>query len=425
MELEAAVESRGAWTKERIQRLLDSETFNYQAIDLPHGLSTGGHDRSGTAKIIMQEVEGGDSLIDVGSSLGYFCFEAARRRAQPVVGLDFDEENVRKSRLLAQIKNEQVDFRFGDIDAHDIEGQFDHVLCLNVLHHLANPILGLDRLVAATKRRLVLEIATFGTHDARKLGMDWIRAKMVASLPALVVGQGTASEGIKQFYLTPSAVTNLLQFRRGCFASIDVVPSDFKQRFLVIARKRQIEDLLVVSGPGTSSTQSVIEKLKSGELQLDPTISAVSPSSGLGRLISAAQYHERHDPVLKKAALAYDLLRPIGTGATFSHDPALEIIDTSRRCVFLTVWVDAMDLRKQFDADIKASSGRESKRLVRSRIAVADEQRLIRQYREWFKYTAARGHHLVLWSGNPPVLLTPAEWETRILAPEHGRAGSA
>ena len=72
------------WSRERIEELLRSESFDYQAIPLPHGLNTGtGHDRSSTAEAILPKDMSGQSFVDLGCSLGFFCFEAARRGASP------------------------------------------------------------------------------------------------------------------------------------------------------------------------------------------------------------------------------------------------------------------------------------------------------------------------------------------------------
>src|SRR4029078_5360632 len=143
-----------------------------------------------------------------------------------------DQENVRKASVLADILGEDVEFARHDIEKGLPGEKFDHVLCLNVLHHLSDPILGLDRLIAAAGRRLILEIATIGAHDRRKLGMNWLQLKLLGKLPALIVGTGTADYRVKQFYLTSKAIENLLRYRRGCFASIEIRPSPFKERFL-------------------------------------------------------------------------------------------------------------------------------------------------------------------------------------------------
>src|SRR5687767_4440209 len=57
----------GNWTREKIEELLRSERFDYQAIKLPYGLSTGGHDRSATARQIFPSSLNGETVLDIGS----------------------------------------------------------------------------------------------------------------------------------------------------------------------------------------------------------------------------------------------------------------------------------------------------------------------------------------------------------------------
>ena len=217
-----------SWTKSAIEDLLRRESFKYQSVPLPHGLRTEGHDRAGTADLIFPDDLSGQSVMDVGSALGFFCFDARRRGADRVLGVDLEAENVRKARILAEVLSETVEFERRDIEHKPVEESFDHVLCLNVLHHLVDPILGLDRLIAVARRRLVLEVATFGAHDRRKLRMSRVEQMVLDRLPVVLVGSGASSEGIKQFYFTRHAMDHLLRFRRGCFASVETFPSDLQ-----------------------------------------------------------------------------------------------------------------------------------------------------------------------------------------------------
>ena len=140
--------------------MLAADDFSYQKIELPHGFSTSGrHDRSSTAKRIFPDDLSGKSVLDVGCRLGYFCFEALKRGAERVVGVDIDPDNVRKARLLADCLGFEARFEQLDIDREPIRESFDYVLGLNILHHLANPIGSLEQLAGVARERLVLEVA--------------------------------------------------------------------------------------------------------------------------------------------------------------------------------------------------------------------------------------------------------------------------
>ena len=149
------------WSKEQIIAMLDENSFSYQNVPLPHGLETGGHDRSDTARAIFGEDVAGKSVFDLGCKYGYFCFAAEESGAVKIRGVDIEPENIRKSRLLAQSRGSIAQFERLDIEKQEIQDRYDYVLCLNVLHHLRNPLAVLEKLIAATRQKLVLEVAGF------------------------------------------------------------------------------------------------------------------------------------------------------------------------------------------------------------------------------------------------------------------------
>lgn len=409
--------TESTWTRERIEETLRSEPFNYQAIKLPYGLSTGGHDRSTTADVIFPKDLGQESVLDVGCALGFFCFEARRRGAGRVVGMDLDEENVRKARVLADMLGEEVEFMRRDIEQAPLEETFDHVLCLNVLHHLSDPIRGLDRLIAAARQTLILEIATIGKHDRRKLGINWLQQKLFEAAPLLIVGSGTADFGVKQFYITAKAIKNLLRYRRGCFASIKILPSPFKERFLVIAHKRRIDRLLVVGAPIFADSGRLAAELKTGKLRaagLDLTGISKAPS------ISAENYHEPQPPHQKELIFNYDFMRPVSNGSgTYDHDPSLEVLDGAKDATALTVWAPPSDLLESAKRQEKSATGRARKRLSLINDAYGDPASVVERYETWFDYLARKNCTQRVWMPGEGggAVLTLEEWRRDVAQP--------
>jgi 2-polyprenyl-3-methyl-5-hydroxy-6-metoxy-1,4-benzoquinol methylase len=204
--------SESSWSERRIRELLAAEDFAYQNIELPHGLATGGVDRSRTARAILPDDLTGKTVLDVGSKFGYFCFEAAKRGAKRVVGIDVDPDSVRKARLLADCIGLDVHFECLDIETDPIRERFDYVLCLNLLHHLRDPLASIARLTALTRERLILETAALGNHDRRKLGVSKIAASFLARSPVLFVSRnGTSGKrSVQKFFITAPALENLL-----------------------------------------------------------------------------------------------------------------------------------------------------------------------------------------------------------------------
>lgn len=406
------------WSRNQIEQLLRSESFDYQSIPLPYGLSTGtGHDRSATAKVILPDDMSGQSFVDIGCSLGFFCFEAKRRGASRSVGLDFASENVRRGRILADVLGLPVEFRKYDIDHESIDETFDHVICLNVLHHLVNPILGLDRLIAATRHKLTLELATFGAHDRRKLGIGWLQQRFLSRSPSVLVASGTAGEGVKQFYITQAAIENLLRFRRGCFASVEIIPSPFKERFLVVAHKRHIKDLMIIGFPGLEVAAPIVKGIHQRAYQ--------SAADFLGDIagasvLNADAYHEPRKAEDDKLIFDYNVMRPEISGAiAFEHDPAVEIISTATRKRAITIWLPPHEMSQGIRTEMTAVSGKARKKLSALLAMSEDGKQLVRHYRMWAEYLARTQveHRILAVQASGPVLLTPEEWERDIALP--------
>jgi hypothetical protein len=62
--------ARENWNKEQIKKMLQENDFSYQNIELPYGLSTGGTDRSSTAKKIFPADMAGKSVKSMRKRLG-------------------------------------------------------------------------------------------------------------------------------------------------------------------------------------------------------------------------------------------------------------------------------------------------------------------------------------------------------------------
>lgn len=104
------------WTREQVEELLRTERFEGNRIDLPYGLRTGGRDHSATARSIYPADMTGRSVLDVGCGTGYFVFEALKRGAGPVLGVDVDRYSLRRARLLADCLGLEARFEPWDIE---------------------------------------------------------------------------------------------------------------------------------------------------------------------------------------------------------------------------------------------------------------------------------------------------------------------
>ena len=415
---------RTSWTKEQVERLLREEQFAYHRIELPYGLATAGADRSATADAIFPADLRGKTVLDVGCKYGFFCFEAARRGAARVVGIDVDPDSVRKARLLASCLGSPVEFELCDVEREPLAGEFDVVLCLNVLHHLADPIAALAKLSAAAREKLVLEVATFGWRDARKLRMDPLRALQLARSPVLYVAPAELRERTGQtFFVSQSGLERLLaQQGGGGFARVAQVPSGFKNRFLTVAERRRVERMLVVAGPTSAGKSTLIDRLQRGELpELAGALALDKP--GEWPMVGASQIQRLDEPRMPRLIFHYDMLYPyLRSAKTHAREPSLRLLDAADEVVSLTIWTPPDTLLRQLEAGEIAPKTRfglflGNRRYPKIRDDYRHPERVHRFYEAWFDWLLPRpGRHFLVTAADGWTLHPAAEWRERLAA---------
>jgi 2-polyprenyl-3-methyl-5-hydroxy-6-metoxy-1,4-benzoquinol methylase len=386
--------SSTSWTDEQVRALVRDNDFGKMRVELPYGLSTGGVDRSPTAEVALAPDMTGRTLLDLGCRYGYFCFEALERGAARTLGIDFDPEYVRKARLLADCKGTAgASFRVGRVEDLSRNEKFDYVLCLNVLHHLTDPLATLDTLIAITRERLVLEVAALGATDRSKVRFSRLGSWLLRRAPVIVVKPGKRRAGERYFISAPAMHALLSSYRR-MFARVEILPSPHKDRYLAIGHKRRVDHLLLVCGPASPAKAALIERLARGGLvELLPGGDAGSgwvttTFEGLPRLTQ---------PHVAKLLVDHDPMERDERGPVLDpRDAAL--IDTASRVTSIAVW-SAPDALAQPHAK-------------------ADPRAVRETFREWLDRQATLpGEQLIVAAGEGGVRrLDRAAWEAAVSA---------
>jgi SAM-dependent methyltransferase len=223
------------WTKDAVEKLLASRDFKYHRVPLPFGLATPGQDRSDTAELVLPKSLAGKSVLDVGCALGYFSFEAEKRGAARVVGLELTDERFEQAKLLKDVLGSRVELAQKNVLVDDLGGPFDLVLFLNVIHHLPEPMGALRRLASVTRGRLVVEFPTF--RDERFVKSAGLRFPgRYDKLP--LIGVSSTAKGTGQtFVFTPEALRRVLTDHAQLFARVEFVESPMKGRMIALADK--------------------------------------------------------------------------------------------------------------------------------------------------------------------------------------------
>lgn len=225
-----------AYTKEEIEKILKEDDFEYHRVNLPYGLSTPGIERSATRDLIFPESLAGKTVLDVGCALGYFCFEAEERGASRVVGIEPKEKRFRQAQILKDILCSKVEFVQRDIIYDPPVAAFDYVCCLNLIHHLKEPIRVLRNLSLIAREKLVIEFPTFEDHKLKK-NMSIYFSYFYNMLPIIGVSSLRDKQTGQTFIFTPGAIKRILLDHDNFFRKIDIIKSPMKGRRIAICYK--------------------------------------------------------------------------------------------------------------------------------------------------------------------------------------------
>ncbi len=162
------------WDEPSIRRRiaeLDVHPGWYQNIDLGNGITTKtrqvwgeeiDHPRARWEEIApaVPDSLAGLSVLDIGCNAGYVAFEAKRRGAAHVVGVDYNAAYIEQARFCAEVRGDDVDFRVLNVyDLDQLGRQFDFVFCVGVLYHCARLMDAVEQIAGVAGGTLVVESA--------------------------------------------------------------------------------------------------------------------------------------------------------------------------------------------------------------------------------------------------------------------------
>ncbi len=150
---------------------LDSRIGWYQDIDLGDGLHTKsrvlwGEDidhprrRWSYVKSAVPADLTGASVLDIGCNAGFISFEAKKRGAERVMGVDLKPGYIEQARFCARAL--QVDVQFEVLSIYNLdqlEEQFDLVFFVGLLYHCKYLRLAMDRVSSVSRGTVIVESA--------------------------------------------------------------------------------------------------------------------------------------------------------------------------------------------------------------------------------------------------------------------------
>lgn len=370
--------------RETLSDLLQNS--NFQNVALPGGKILPARDRTYLHQPIFGERGDdlkGKALFEIGCNLGHLCLDAMHRGARRVIGLDVSAECVELARELAANCSLVPEYIHADFERWDSSESFDVIVCLNVLHHMYDPIHALRKMMHMARQKIILEFAVPTQGDVSILDVK-ASPEALLQLPA-VFQQRTKNNLLvaeRTYAFTPAAMEVIFNHHCTAFEPVRSARTPREGRFLIEARKREIEYLTVVAGPPGSGKSTFIDLLVSDEglrrqLGLPTEISASMVAMKLAALPAGP---------LKHVVLHYDFLRPYGMMTrSFDRDSALDLVNIAPQLTFLTLMTPRQRLRMQM-RQRGAKRGLEGERMENLYQRYSDSEFLRRWYKDWYQF---------------------------------------
>lgn len=148
----ASLPDAGGQTLARVaEHLVKSEPYWFQRIEVLPGLFSPGWSDPAKDKLPfygLPEDLTGMRVLDIGCAEGFFSFEAERRGAREVIGIDHFPDSIRRFNVVKTARQSNataVLMNVYDLDPRRL-GTFDLVLFYGVFYHLKHPQLALERI---------------------------------------------------------------------------------------------------------------------------------------------------------------------------------------------------------------------------------------------------------------------------------------
>src|SRR5215469_6621692 len=161
MEMSATGLASSEWIKSRIAE----EPYWFHRMELPGGVVTPGWSDPKIDKLphfgLPQNMTG-MRVLDIGNAEGFFSFEAERRGAAEIIGIENYPPMARKFEICRAAQGSRARTYMASV--YDLNpgsfGTFDLVMFFGVLYHLRHPILALQKIALVCTGTILMQTAT-------------------------------------------------------------------------------------------------------------------------------------------------------------------------------------------------------------------------------------------------------------------------
>jgi len=161
-----------------IRHQVEAEKYWFQKIEVLPGLYSSGWSDPAVEKLPyygLPEDLTGKRVLDIGCAEGFFSFEAERRGAREVIGIDSFPDSIRRFNITKAARQSNASAFL--MNVYDLEpkrlGTFDVVLFYGVFYHLKHPQYALERIRTVCTGDLLFQTHMYEEPAVR--GVPWAR----------------------------------------------------------------------------------------------------------------------------------------------------------------------------------------------------------------------------------------------------------
>ena len=162
------------WVKQKVE----AEPYWFQKIEVLPGFYSNGWSNPRLEKLPyfgLPEDLTGKRVLDIGCAEGFFSFEAEKRGAREVIGIDSFPDSVRRFNIVKDARQSAATAFL--MNVYDLEpkrlGTFDLVLFYGVFYHLKHPQYALERIHSVCAGDLLFQ--TYMLEEPTVKGTPWAR----------------------------------------------------------------------------------------------------------------------------------------------------------------------------------------------------------------------------------------------------------
>jgi tRNA (mo5U34)-methyltransferase len=177
-QIEPAEDHLGRSVEDWIKHQVEAESYWFHRIEVFPGFYTPGWSDPAADKLPyfgLPEDLTGMRVLDIGCAEGFFSFEAERRGAREVIGIDSFPDSVRRFNIVKAARQSNATAFL--MSVYDLEpsrlGTFDLVLFYGVFYHLKHPQYALERIRSVCTGTLLFQTHMY--EEPAVEGTPWAR----------------------------------------------------------------------------------------------------------------------------------------------------------------------------------------------------------------------------------------------------------